>query len=52
MDQFTKSNLKSAEISAVVIRADGTREELGTISYWHINPLKRFWFRFKKFIGA
>lgn len=30
-----------ASISAVVIRADGTREDLGTISYWHRNPLRR-----------
>jgi hypothetical protein len=31
----------SIEVQAVVIRADGTREDLGTISYWHRNPLRR-----------
>lgn len=32
---------QEASIAAVVIRADGTREDLGTISYWHCNPLRR-----------
>ncbi len=50
MDVIQKSAVKSSEISAVVIRADGTREDLGTISYWHSNPLKRLWFRLKQLI--
>lgn len=33
--------VKSVEIAAVVIRADGRREELGVVSYWHRNPLVR-----------
>jgi hypothetical protein len=33
----------SAEVSAIVIRADGTREDLGKIAYWHQNPVKRWW---------
>jgi len=33
----------SMALSAVVIRKDGTREDLGQIAYWHRNPLKRFW---------
>jgi len=43
------SRIKEASISAVVIRADGTREEVGTIAYWHVNLLKRlmFWLRKK-----
>lgn len=32
---------KEVTISAVVIRADGRREELGIVSYWHKNPLRR-----------
>ena len=40
---------RSAEISAVVIRADGRREELGTIAYYHRNPLRRFVWRVKQF---
>lgn len=35
------ANVKSAELQAVVIRADGTREDLGTIAYYHKNPIKR-----------
>jgi hypothetical protein len=41
------SQVKSASIEAVVIRADGTREDLGEISYWHRNPLRRFWWRLR-----
>jgi len=33
--------VKEAQIEAVIIRADGSREELGTVSYYHKNPLKR-----------
>jgi hypothetical protein len=35
-----QSNARSAQIEAVIIRADGTREELGVVSYWH-----RTWWR-------
>lgn len=31
---------ESVEIEAVVIRADGSREELGTVAYAHRNPLR------------
>jgi hypothetical protein len=51
MEQSAKGFLKSSEIQAVIIRADGSREDLGTIAYWHRNPLKRIWFYFKKFLG-
>jgi hypothetical protein len=32
---------REASISAVVTRADGTVENLGVVSYWHKNPLRR-----------
>lgn len=48
MIQMAKGLLKSSEVQAVIIRADGTREELGTIAYWHRNPLKRIWFYISK----
>jgi hypothetical protein len=38
-------NVKFASIEAVVIRADGTREDLGTICYYHKSPLKRLAWR-------
>ena len=40
-----KSQLKEASIAAVVVRADGTREDLGVVSYWHTNPFKRLLWR-------
>jgi len=39
------SNLSEASIEAVVIRADGTRENLGVVSYYHKNPLKRLYYK-------
>ena len=39
------SEAKSVELDVVVIRADGTREDLGTVAYWHKNPLRRLWWR-------
>jgi hypothetical protein len=42
MDDTSKSMAKSAKISAIITRADGTVENVGTIAYWHRNPLKRW----------
>ena len=42
------SRVREAQIQAVVIRADGRRENLGTISYYHKNPLKRWFWRLKE----
>lgn len=39
------SGTKQASIEAVVIRADGTRENLGIVSFWHRNPIKRLMWR-------
>lgn len=36
------SKVKRASLEAVIIRADGTRENLGMIGYTSSNPLKRF----------
>lgn len=40
-----KSAVKSIEIEAVLIRADGTRKDLGVVSSYYRNPLKRVWAR-------
>lgn len=40
-----KGSLKEASITAVVIRADGTTEDLGVVSRWHKNPLVRLKWR-------
>lgn len=39
----SSAKFKSAEISAVKIRADGTVVDLGVISTWHRNPIIRWW---------
>lgn len=39
---LTFAKAKSSSISAVVTRADGRVENLGTIAYWHKNPIKRW----------
>jgi hypothetical protein len=45
--QKTKVPVSEASISAVIIRGDGTRETLGTIAYYHKNPLRRWWWQVK-----
>ena len=42
-----KSYVQSASIEAVVIRADGKREDLGTVSYWNKNPFRRLLWRLR-----
>jgi hypothetical protein len=37
--------MSEASIAAVVIRADGTREDLGVVSYWHRRWWRRAWWR-------
>lgn len=39
------SGMESAEITAVVHRADGTVEDLGTVSYWNRHWYKRLIWR-------
>lgn len=34
-------------MEAVIIRADGTKENLGVVAYWHKNPVKRLFYRVK-----
>lgn len=48
MADQTAKGVVSAEVRAVVIRADGTQEDLGVVSYWHRNPIKRWWVRHLK----
>jgi hypothetical protein len=46
----SESKVKQMEIAAIITRADGTIENLGTIQYWHKNPLKRILWRIKKWL--
>jgi hypothetical protein len=48
--QVANVNAKEIELIATIIRADGTKEELGVIDYWHKNPLKRFVWKLKKLL--
>lgn len=49
MDATTNANIEHMTLRAVVIRADGTVEDLGVIAFWHKNPLVRWWYRLTKF---
>ena len=42
--------VRKATIEAVIIRANGMRENLGVISYYHRNPLKRLAWRISTWI--
>jgi hypothetical protein len=46
------SKVKEMVLSARVIRADGTIEDLGTIQYWHSNPIKRIIWRIKTWLRS
>lgn len=41
MDTHAKQPAKQVTLEATVIRADGTRQDLGMIARWHRNPLIR-----------
>lgn len=43
-----REDVKSAQIEAVITRADGSVEDLGVVAYYHRNPLKRLQFRIKE----
>jgi hypothetical protein len=40
-----KTGVKQATIEVTILRANGDRENLGVVSYWHKNPLRRLWWR-------
>jgi hypothetical protein len=42
---------KSAEVSMQIIRANGKIEDLGVVSYYHKNPLKRAIFKIRQMLG-
>ena len=48
--QIANVNAKEIELIATIIRADGTKEELGVIDYWPKNPIKRFIWKLKKLL--
>ena len=48
MNIFSKSPVKESSFSGVIIKADGTRIDLGEIAYYHKNPLKVVLWKIKK----
>lgn len=49
-EMIVPSNAKEAQISVTIIRANGTVENLGVVSYWHKNPFKRIFWSIKKWL--
>jgi len=43
------SNVKESTFSAIITRADGTIEELGVISYYNSNIIKRWLWKIKQY---
>jgi hypothetical protein len=50
MQGLVKNQAREIEIQAVIIKADGTRQELGTIDYWNRNIFKLFLWKVKKWL--
>jgi hypothetical protein len=48
---MANSGIEQSSLSMVIIRANGEREDLGVVSYYHKNPIKRIMFKIKKFLG-
>lgn len=46
----TKS-ITETSIEITIVRADGSIEPQGVVSYWHRNPLKRWAWFVKKLLG-
>lgn len=44
VDQHARAR-HSVEIGMVITRADGTTTDLGTVSAYYANPIKRTWWR-------
>lgn len=51
-DLSARVPVKRLVVEAVVHRADGSREDLGAVSYWHRNPLRRLAWRLKQKVGG
>jgi hypothetical protein len=45
-----KSKIKESSMSAKVIRADGTVEDLGVVAYYNSNIIKMLFWKIKKLI--
>lgn len=50
MENLIQNQAKEIEIQAVIIRADGTKKDLGTIDYYNRNIFKLFLWKVKKWL--
>jgi hypothetical protein len=50
MQANTNSKVKSVTVEAVVVRKDGTCEDLGAVAYWSANPLKNLAWKLKNWM--
>jgi uncharacterized protein YhbP (UPF0306 family) len=48
LTEAAKANIRSVTFEAVITRADGTREDLGRIAYYHRSPIRRLLWRLSK----
>ena len=46
----TNLDAKEIQLVATIIRADGSKVELGVIDYYNCNPIKMFIWRIKKWL--
>lgn len=46
---LTDAKAREATIEMVITRANGQVENLGVVSYWHRNPLKRLLWRLNQY---
>jgi len=47
----TNLDAKEIQLVATIIRADGSKVELGVIDYFHKNPIKRIIWRIKTWLA-
>ena len=52
LGQSNTLRAKERTLSITVLRADGTVEELGVVSYWHRNPLRRLQWRMRRYFSG
>jgi hypothetical protein len=50
MQTSAVGKVKSITVEAVVIRRDGTREDLGAVAYWSSNPFKNLAWKLKNWV--
>lgn len=48
---LAEQKAKESSISIQVIRKNGDVEDHGVVSYWHRNPMKRWAWRLRRWLG-